>query len=102
MPDLVHPEHNNGKKEVIRWIDELCGSCSNNGSCRLIQVLCEHTIMTHNGIHVSACDMYVRDDSVEAEPLPDPVEQIQQAQARLRQQIAVMRDIFGESIDVTI
>ena len=97
MPDLINPEHNDGEKEVIRWIDELCGSCSNHDSCQLIQVICEHTIMTHSGIHVSNCDSYVRDDSIEAEPMPDPVEQIVQAQARLKQQISAMQKVLKES-----
>jgi hypothetical protein len=101
MPDLVNPENNGGKKEVIRWVDELCGSCSNHGSCPLIQVLCDNVIMTHSGIHISDCMLYVRDASIEAQPMPDPMEQLTQAQSKLKQQISAMRAVLSEALDVS-
>lgn len=58
MPSLINPEQNNGKKEHIIWVDELCASCKGVENCPLIQALHRHTIMTYSGIHVSNCDLY--------------------------------------------
>ena len=58
MPDLINPTFNEGKKETIIWIDELCISCKRSEDCPLIQLITEHRIMTHGGIHVSNCGLY--------------------------------------------
>jgi len=62
---LINPDQNDGKKEHIIWVDELCASCKTAGNCPLIQTIHRHTIMTYSGIHVSNCDLY--DADVDAE-----------------------------------
>ncbi len=62
MPDLINPEQTGGKKTYIVWKDELCMSCLNQGSCALLQVMHQCTILTYSGMHVANCDDYRPDE----------------------------------------
>lgn len=70
MPDLINPELNNGKKEIVRWTDELCISCK-VANCPLIQAMHQFSIMTHDGIHVASCELYEPDVDSEFYVSPD-------------------------------
>lgn len=95
MPDLINPEYNNGKKDHILWVDELCASCKERNNCPLIQTLHRHTIMTYSGIHVSDCDLY--DPDKESEHYIDPEERFVSEKIRidaLQQQLEVLNGLL--------
>lgn len=105
MPDLVHPDFNDGKLRHILWKDELCISCLNNNSCPLIQCIYSHKILTHSGVHVANCDSYSPD--IESEyyvPENASIDHIAEVNAAaLRQQIDILTDYMTkltESLDV--
>lgn len=95
MPDLINPDLNDGEKEHLIWVDELCASCKVVDNCPLIQTLHRHTIMTYSGIHVSNCDLY--DPDLESEHYVDPEERLDSDKFRvdvLQQQIEVLNNLL--------
>jgi hypothetical protein len=98
MPDLINPDFNDGKKTHVVWRDEKCASCLNVGNCPLIQIIYQHTIMTHSGIHVAHCDSYSADVNSEYYiPSDADMSEIARVNAEaLQQQVDLLNDVLKE------
>ena len=100
MPDMINPEWNNGQLKHIVWNDELCASCLNAGSCPLIQVLYNHVILTHSGVHVAQCKTYSPDKSSRFYHDDNDMEKIKEINtAAMQQQIDLLNELMRKAAE---
>ena len=100
MPDIVR----DGSDEMLLWLDELCNTCDNTGTCPLLKAIRDLDLMTYGGCHVASCKRYEGDpvmtlDTELEDAIPTNTATSLQEIEKLRKELDVAVSAMDELVD---